>query len=286
MRRLAIAVIALATGVAQAALLTGSFAPTSTTSGTQSWNSPAAANGVAGSNVTVYSGKSFNITDAISGNAVNDWVILDNSGDLIYTRKSGGSAIGAITFVNNTTDYPSYTEATVTNRQEANADRLTWTGGDAVADGTAVAGLNSKRYYNGSASNTGIEGNGWTFTLPASATTNYVRIYAGSYEAWGRLTATLGDGSAGPLTAGWGIDNNNYGTNWMADIAFQANGPTTLTITMIMDGGNPTTADGDKGNYDGLWLSGIATTIPEPASAGLLLGAAAMIGLRHRIRRR
>lgn len=167
-----IRVFAIAAGAAtaaSAAVLSSAdgFQPTSVTSGTRSWAGTEAANGVAGSNVTAYNTKSFDITEAIGGKAVQDWVIL-TSDNAVYTRKAGGLTIGAVSDVDNTTDYSGYTEITPADGAEGTADRLTWTGGDPVASGTDVAGLNSKRSYNGNSGSTGIEGSGFTFSLPAS----------------------------------------------------------------------------------------------------------------------
>lgn len=81
------------------------------------------------------------------------------------------------------------------------------------------------------------QGSGYTFTVPADATTRTLLVYVGAYQAQGQLTAHLSDGlandyidsSVNPLS---GSADGLYTINYQAGSSGQ-----TLTVTYTLNGG-------------------------------------------------
>lgn len=129
-----------------------------------------------------------------------------------------------------------------------------WTGGTPTAAATATR----------TAVFTRGTGNGFRFTVPASSTTQRLRVHLGGWSAKGRFTATLSDGSAPSYSSDFDSPSGNgYGT---ADITFRAATPgQTLTVTY-------TAATSYSGN-DGNVTLHAATLAPVP---GELVGIASL----------
>jgi hypothetical protein len=156
----------------------------------------------------------------LSSEGSTDWAHWGLNAATDFNSKNG-----ATVQINNITVVGSGSPA----RYDDNDTAFTWTGGTPTASATnTTTGI-----YLG-----GIN-NGLQFTVPADTTQRTLKVYVGSYDAQGRLQASLSDNSATAYTdtAAAGSANRVYTLNYRAASAGQ-----TLTVrwTQVGGGGNVT----------------------------------------------
>jgi hypothetical protein len=91
-------------------------------------------------------------------------------------------------------------------------------------------------------------GNGFSFTAPASTSTQVLTVHVGGYYSGGTLTASLGDGSAPDFVSTTTAASGQYDENYT--LTYAAGSTTTLTVTWVMSSGTGNvTLDGAALSY-------------------------------------
>jgi len=157
------------------------------------------------------------ISDPSVGEA--DWIKwgeIGGTGPHNVVRKAGVTPqISDDTLVNTT-----YEE----NEDQYSPKKISWTGGTPVSTGT-----NSGRGRKIIGADQGM-----TFTVPADTSERVLTLYVFGWNSKGKVTASLSDGSAAPVTVG----TNGNSSNWAATytITFKAaSAGQTLTVTWLSD---------------------------------------------------
>ena len=142
-----------------------------------------------------------------------DWV---HWGDGALNRKSGVTA--------QLSTY-SVVGAGGVNSYDNDPRGISWSDGAPTATATAdISGL----YIGGT-------GNGFSFTAPASTTTQVLTIHVGGYNSGGTLTASLGDGSVANFVSTTATVSGQYDVNYT--LTYTAGSTTTLTVEWVMSSG-------------------------------------------------
>jgi hypothetical protein len=110
-----------------------------------------------------------------------DWVHWGMTGKYAVNRRTATGVIPTWSEVGTPATLWYYSDPTTT---------FTWSGGSPTASPGAPTGY---RVY------AGDDGNGFRLVLPAAATPRTLHLYLGVFQATGRLTATLSDGSVAHL---------------------------------------------------------------------------------------
>ena len=211
-------------------------------------------------------GKFTNVDLTTDGPA--DWNLWGTGGDTSFTtpseQKAGGSAIGSLT------DIDPHSRG-LESKSTSNLHTFDWSDGDPTTDGTGVHG----GIIHGVDS--GID-SGFSYDLPAGTIPQTVKIYTTAYHADARLTATLSDGSLGPI-----VD-----TSLTASGGSSVSGVFTLTYAAASDGETLTVEllqSADHGSSDQIVLHAVSTNavahvsdIPEPATVLLAVMGLGALG--------
>jgi hypothetical protein len=186
-------------------------------------------------------------------------------------RKSGGSAISALTDIN-----PPPSLALRGIGQFSVPFRFSWTNGNTVPVASNVsAGLQN---FSPGVPFVAPDGYGFSFTVPASPTLETLRVYVSAHHISGRLVASLSDNSA-PAYVDTGLTGGFNAPGFYSLQYASATPGQTLNVQWTQF-----SANGDSGNV----AIYAVTLVPEPSSPFLLaVGGLAPIGfaVSRRMRR-
>lgn len=158
---------------------------------------------------------------AVSGTAVNldtdagdDYIVFGDgnfhtSGQVVWTRKSGGGSQISVGTYGSTPGYFTYNDS---------PRGVSWTGGTPNATGSGwINGFYDGLNDGGSTT----VGGGFTITVPASTTKRRLRFYWGTWGCRVTVSASLSDSSASPVSNTTTIDTPSGGTGYV-EIEYEA----------------------------------------------------------------